>query len=101
MHKTDSDPSFRMFLIGMASAVLLIMLIMLIVTGVFLLPPTTEPKSTMGWKYRIEGNVRTAKGPHPTIAYVDSYRVEGDSISWENSNGTQLHISPIRIDTLR
>jgi hypothetical protein len=98
MLKTDTDPSFRMFLIGMSSAVLLIMLI---VTGVFLLPPPPPPKSTLGWKYRIEGNVRTAKGPHPTIAYVDSFRVEGDSISWENSNGTQLHISPIRIDTLR
>jgi len=94
MLKTDSDPSFRMFLIGMASAVLLIMLIVMI-------PPPPPPKSTMGWKYRIEGNVRTAKGPHPTIAYVDSFSVEGDTISWKNSNGSSLKMAHTHIDTLK
>lgn len=44
------------------------------------------------YKYKLEGNVRTKDGLHPSIAYTDTFQSNIDSVWYFNSNGSKVTI---------
>lgn len=54
------------------------------------------------YRYQISGQVSTANGPHPAIWYTDTLSSRGDTLSYTNTNGTVVTITPpYTIDTLK
>jgi hypothetical protein len=46
------------------------------------------------WPYEIKGNVETENGPHPAIWHTDTIYFKGDTVCYDNSDGSIVKIAP-------